>query len=125
MNLHDWTEVFLKQRDVHRRLMTSLNITASGFEQKNKDGTVTHVKVSEQLDIDAQYDIIVCLNTEENVHVLVQHWKEFVRNNPLIVFAHPSSNDKWLLKPAMHARVADDESLEQGLLSMAGAISFH
>lgn len=124
MNLYDWTEVFLKQRDVHHRLMESLDKTNSGFEQKNKDRTVIHVKVSEQLEADAQYEIIVCLNTQENVHALVQHWDLFVQANPLIIFAHPSSNEKWLLKPAMHAKVADEESLEQGLLSMAGAISF-
>ncbi|MBD3209454.1 hypothetical protein GF367_03470 [Candidatus Woesearchaeota archaeon] len=123
MDLCEWTKIYLKQRDLHRRAIASLEKTTKGFTIVTKDGGQQEVVVQETL-APATARIIVCLNTRQNVDVLVRKWRDFTQEpDLLLVFANPVTNEKWLLKPHHHDKVADEESLKQGLLAMYEAIT--
>jgi hypothetical protein len=119
MNLREWAHVFLKQRDMKRRLMRELISTPYGYEQVNNDGSKSTVKVTEELDEHVEYDVICCINTDKNIHAVVRYWESLVKHNPLVVFVNDSFDDKWLLKPAIHDLIAQRETLEQGLLTLS------
>jgi hypothetical protein len=48
--------------------------------------------------------------------------KEFstlaAKNDLTVLFVNPKQNEKWSMKPAVHAAVADKESLKAGLTTM-------
>ncbi len=128
MDLKGWTEIFLKHRDMSRKQIVKMYETEEGFIVKTKEAGEHLCAVMEALTKDILKDdklrIIVCRNTEENVDRLVSSWEEFSsRNNLLIVFASPITNEKWILNPSLHARIADESSLKQGFMSMASTIT--
>ncbi|MBN1275413.1 hypothetical protein JXA12_03915 [Candidatus Woesearchaeota archaeon] len=123
MNLREWTKIFLTQRDLLKQELRSLEETDDGFVMHKKDSTTTKASVRETLG-EPSDGIIVCPNTRKNVEALAREWQGFSsRQELLIVFANPDTNEKWLIKPHHHGRIADEESLEQGLLAMHEAIT--
>ena len=127
MDLQEWTRIFIKQRDVMKRRIKKLEQKPHGFTIETKDGMEEQVvvddKLSEKHAADSP-DIIVCLNTKANVETLINSWEEFSKPDHLtLVFANPETNEKWLLKPHHHDKVADKQSLKQGLLSMSEAVT--
>jgi hypothetical protein len=123
MNLTEWTKIFLKQRDLIKRDIADIIETKEGFILHLKNGGSKQVFVTEELKIHTS-DIIACLNTQHNLDYLVQNWKTFAEQKELlIIFAHPGKNDKWLLKPHHHHKVADDESLKLGLQTMFESVA--
>ena len=127
MDLHEWTRIFLKQKDLMRRRIRKLEESQEGFTIETKDGMEERVVVADPLTTDEaskEPDMIVCRNTKENVEELIKGWEDFAKPDHLtIVFANPDTNEKWLLKPHHHDKVADKKSLKQGLLSMHEAVT--
>lgn len=123
MDLKEWTKIFLKQRDSIKREIERIEETEKGFLVKTKNGQ-ERVVIVEELLANEQAHTIVCLNTKENVETLIARWKHYAEQQDLLlVFATPKTNEKWLLKPYHHDKIADEESLKQGLLAMHGAIT--
>ena len=127
MDLQEWSMIFLKQKDMIKREIQSMDAQEGKILIHCKNGKEKIALVKEQLDrkdIDAQADTIICLNTKENVHELHKHWETFAaQESLLIVFANPKTNEKWLLRPHLHHKVADGQSLKSGLMSMYEAIT--
>lgn len=123
MKLKEWTEIFLKHRDLSRKEIEKFENAQDGFLLKTKKGEEQKVVVAEELqNVDAR--VLVCINTTKNVDVLIEHWKDFAtRKDQLIVFSNPKTNQKWLIRPHLHAKIADPASLEQGLRSMSESIA--
>lgn len=135
MDLKEWTRLFLKHQDVVRReIIEIIEHEKDGctlFQVKKKNGDehwyiVGHLEsVLEHIDPQAKQGV-VCLNTKENVEILHKNWKVFADHPTLkIVFTHPEKNERWMIVPHHHARVADDESLKTGLEAMFGSIPAH
>ncbi len=110
-----------------KRRISKLEQKPYGFTVETKDGMEERVIVDDKLSADQASDapdMIVCLNTKANVDTLIRSWEEFSKpDNLTMVFANPETNEKWLLKPHHHDKVADKKSLKQGLLSMSEAIT--
>jgi hypothetical protein len=127
MDLQEWTHIFIKQRDLVKRELSDIKPEGNGFLLVRKDGTTARAVVAEELNAEALQEkpvLITCLNTKKNVKVLALRWRDFSSSPELlVVFANSKTNEKWLLKPHLHARVADEKSLEAGLLSMHDAIA--
>jgi len=65
--------------------------------------------------------MIYVYNKKENLAVLVEKWKEFVKCKLLgICFVNPESilERKWCIFPHTHDKICDENSLELGLKSM-------
>lgn len=123
MDLKEWTRIFLKQRDLLKREIEKIEENKRGFLVHLKSGK-ERVVIVEDLLADEEGQVLVCLNRKENVRTLVKHWEHYAAQEDLLmVFASPSTNEKWLIKPHHHAKIADEESFEQGLLAMYEAIT--
>lgn len=127
MNLKEWSNIFLKQRDIIKKEIADIQEIEEGFIIHTKNGEEKKVLVMEELKKEVKLDEVssICtLNNKKNVVTLVNNWKEYAQQeNLLIVFVHPQKNEKWLLKPYHHEKISDNESLKQGLLAMHDAIS--
>lgn len=125
MDLKEWTRIFIKQRDLIKREIATIEELPDGFMLHLHAGGQRLVIVEERLQAtDKQPSMIVCKNTVANVQELVKEWKQFTIDPALtIVFAHPVTNEKWLVKPHLHNKIADNESLEMGLIAMQQSIS--
>ncbi len=121
MDLLSWAEVFLN----HRRsvgLLRSCVKKEGFFEVTLKSGVSGRALVSSSLDVSLLADDVLFLivpNSLLNVRFLIDNWDSFVSFSSLtIVFVNPVVNEYWLIKPFVHSRIADPDSLAEGLLSM-------
>ena len=123
MNLTEWTKIFLKQRDLIKREIKDIQETAEGFTLHLHSGEMRTVVVANELSTHSA-DVISCLNTQKNLDFLVKNWKSFAEQKELlIIFANPEKNDKWLIKPYHHHKIADNASLKLGLQTMFESVS--
>ncbi|MBW3012498.1 hypothetical protein KY311_04890 [Candidatus Woesearchaeota archaeon] len=66
---------------------------------------------------------LVLYNKKENVDLIVKSWAELIKNPKLtVVLANPHTNNKWVLTPHIHNKIADIKNLKNGLLSMYGSV---
>lgn len=123
MNLQEWAQIFLKQRDIIKREIAEIKEEEKGFLIITKEGKEKKIIVEEELST-KEANTIICLNTKKNVEKIINMWQELSQKEDLlVVFASPKTNEKWLVKPYHHNKISDKESLKQGLLSMYDAIS--
>jgi len=66
---------------------------------------------------------LVLYNKAENVDIVVKHWAELVKRPSLsVLFANPHTNNKWVLTPYIHNKIADVKNLKRGLQSMYSSV---
>lgn len=124
MDLREWLVLHIRHKDVFARKLQEVEETPSGATFKFKDRVLTGVVMDVLSEPDVQGEtIIATLNTPENVEYLIAHWDAFVDPGLTVVFANPSLNEKWALKPALHARIHDGD-IEQGIRSLASSVPF-
>ncbi|MBW3012706.1 hypothetical protein KY325_00900 [Candidatus Woesearchaeota archaeon] len=132
--LKDWTLNYLKNKDIMLKRISTIEDKGSYILVKNKDETHVIVIVKEKLDsvqpvLDdfkkyealhkAQKLTLILYNTKKNMELLLKSWDAFLEFPTLsIIFANPAVNDKWIISPAVHHKIADKKSLKQGLISM-------
>jgi hypothetical protein len=122
MDLTDWCSSYVKSRDAMERTLKSIDKQGNHLVATHKNKVVTWVP-QETLDtkgvaVDGMVTI-VCLQNQHNFSTLLQHFGDFAKNaNLTIMFVNPKINEKWSIKPAVHAAVADKQSLKLGLQSM-------
>ncbi len=128
MSLADWAERYLRHRDLFERRIASLEPAPRGFTIARKDGSSIPCIVAERLDdgILAGLDgeaIVVTRNLKENVLLVAKEWKRLSRQEGLkLIFANEAKNEKWVLLPHGHAKVAEQGSLKTGLLALHEAV---
>ncbi len=65
----------------------------------------------------------VCLNSKKNIKTLLDNWDSLIANKSItILFAHPGSNEVWLINPAAHHKITEKESLKEGIESLHSSI---
>lgn len=125
MNLVEWAEAYVTHRDLFERRIERKERRGNDLLITQKDGLQYPCLVRERLDetvlpeLAGAKTILVTRNLKENVLFVAKRWKELSGNAGLkLIFANAAKNEKWVLVPSGHARVADPESLELGLVSM-------
>lgn len=129
--LVEWTENFVKNKDVIAKKIENI--------EKNKNGFDLHVKfkdkeqffiitasISDLNSIVARINndcnfCIVTLNSRENLENLLKNWRRLIELKFLsIIFVNPFSqmDKKWIIYPYTHHRICDESSLKTGLKSM-------
>lgn len=64
---------------------------------------------------------IITANTKKNLDLLVANWQKLARYPELtIYFVNPASTKeiKWVIRPNLHDKVADTDTLKSGLKSL-------
>ena len=130
-----WVLEYLRNKDIVKQSITGikeLNDYSFIVEQRTKR-TLVYVAASiENLDsilseisgmADDMHPMIATLNTASNIAAITRNFKklsEFHKMLQLLVFNPDSSTDKkWTIFPWTHMRIADPETLSQGIKAMS------
>lgn len=124
-DLKEWTISHIKQKDTIKRDLVSFKEENDRIlcEYKETHGTYY---CWENLELDAikkvpvdEVATFVCLANEHNYKLLVDHWDLFkARPNWTFIFLNLALAEKWIIKPFIHAKIADPATLKQGLRTM-------
>ena len=121
-DLLTWTEHYIKSRDAMERKLKTLERKGDTIVATYKDKTVTFLPQAalDEKHIPADgFVTIVCLQNQSNFNALVANFSRYSQNPHLtMMFLNPQLNEKWSLKPAIHASVADKSNLKTGLQAL-------
>lgn len=120
--LKEWAEHYLKARDAFERAIVSIEKTKEGLDVKYKKKELV-VLCQDALDVkavpSAGHVLLAVRQTPENLNLLVKGFSSLTSNPFLTVaFVNTKTTEKWLVKPHVHANVADPTSLKAGLQSL-------
>ena len=126
MDIKEWTVHHIKQKDLIKGDLVSYKQEKDKIVCDYKEGRKGIFYCEENLDLkkikdvkDSEVSTFVCVCNEHNFKILVDNWDLFKKNNNLtFIFLNPGVAEKWIIKPAVHARIADPASLKQGLRTM-------
>jgi hypothetical protein len=125
-DLVTWAEHYLRARDAFERKMVSMEKTDTGLVVTYKNRKLVVVaqdKLDDTVATSKDEILLVTAQTDANFAALLKAFAAFAEKKDLtVVFVNPKLNEKWLLKPAIHASVADKESLKAGLTTMFQAV---
>jgi len=74
-----------------------------------------------------KYTTFVVLNNQENLKEVLKNWKKIAKYPEVSIwFVNPLSNTekKWIIKPNLHDKICDHDSLEIGLKTMSENVEF-
>jgi len=150
-NLTEWIIHFFKNKDLILKKIESIKENEQGFDvyikfkdslnSKSSNCYESQIRKKEQFFIiepsivnvkkklsrfDTQRHFgLVILNTNNNLDILVNNWKDFVNiKNLCIYFVNPFSklDKKWIIYPHTNNNICEEVSLEKGLKSMFGMV---
>jgi hypothetical protein len=128
MNLTEWSVNYVKHRDLLDRKLLDFEIKDSTIKFRFKDKEVYYF-IEDTLgeDIFKRFEkkepkTIVCNHNQQNFDFLVNNWNDFAKiENLVIIFYNEKNQDKWLINPFMHNKIADSKKLKQGLKALYDA----
>ncbi len=125
MDLKEWCVHHIKQKDIIKRNLISYkhekNKVLCEFKESN---AIYYYEKNLDLNFIKDFDdkkmiFFVCNCNEYNFKLLVDNWNLFKKNSNLtFIFVNESFSDKWIIKPFIHAKIAESSTLKQGLRSM-------
>lgn len=127
-SLIEWTELFIKNKNLLHKTLSSLSVVKNALVCEYNYGKHTYyifpeLKQEILSSLNTKYTTIVCLNKKSNLSFITKNWNSFVKYPHLsIIFTNPSANEKWIICPHTHARIADHGSLALGLKTMFESI---
>lgn len=138
MDLKEWTTHFVKNKDLFHKKILEIKDHKGYIEVIQKDKKVHSYHLQEDLSLTEltpaleesnkdknKHITIVCLNKRSNLNILLQHWKkisEFERCSILFVNVDSLTERKWIIRPHIHAKIADPDSLKTGLEAMFSGV---
>ena len=126
MDLKEWTVHHIKQKDLVQRDLISYKEEEDNILCDYKEGIKAVYYCNENLELknikavkDDKLIYFVCLCNEHNFKTLVDNWDLFkTKRNLTFIFLNPNIAEKWIIKPFVHAKIADPSTLKQGLRTM-------
>lgn len=126
MDLKEWTIHHIKQKDLVTKDLVSYKEEGDKVLCEYKEGRKATYYALQNLELGKIKEIannetatLVCLCNEHNFKVLVDNWDLFkTRQNLTFIFLNPALAEKWVIKPFIHAKIADPATLKQGLRTM-------
>lgn len=126
--LQDWAISYVKLKDVVAQRIDKIKKTAFGLQISNNDDTESFVVVSplienfdKIMELKDKHVTLVTLNTKPNLDALIKNWDSLISiPNLTLVFTNPFSltEEKWVIAPAVHSKIADPATLELGIKTM-------
>lgn len=123
MQLREWMVLHVRHRDAFARKLSEVREEADRVVFSYKDGDVFGYAYEQLRVPPAGRALVVTLQRKENVDELIRNWELYAKNPELtIIFVNPARNEKWSIKPALHAKIAED-NVEPGIRAMAAEIT--
>ncbi len=123
--LKDWAITYLKHMDIQGNF-SKISEEPNGFLIINKDGSSSFclvlISLSKNKEAIGKATYVVTLSNKSNISFASLAWDSLAANPKLVlVFANPfsSTEQKWLVKPYIHARVSERKHLLKGLKAMS------
>jgi len=129
--LMDWTEVYVRNRDILKKEIKSLErketqlIISCGDKEKQffilpfiRECSVLDAFLSSD---NSRHISLVLLNTSQNLRCVLESWNKLVKYPRLcIIFVNPlsSADKKWIIYPYTHNKVCESDALERGLQAL-------
>ncbi|MBN1792205.1 hypothetical protein JW826_00765 [Candidatus Woesearchaeota archaeon] len=125
LDLKSWAVQYIKQRDLMRRDLVSFQEHEDRVACEYKEGHSVFY-TWENLALDRlkgvkseEISYFVCFCNEHNFKLLVDNWDLFkTKHNWTFIFLNPNFTERWIIKPFVHAKIADPSTLKQGLRTM-------
>tara|TARA_Y100000031_G_C8243653_1_gene396953 strand:- start:2377 stop:2790 length:414 start_codon:yes stop_codon:yes gene_type:complete len=125
--LIEWIVNYIKSKDAFSKTLLSTDIREDRILFTYKDRKHLYL-IRPKLDAFRKEDVqkdetvtCVTINSEENLLFLVKHWNTFLIPKLSLFFIDLDHSSRWVVSPLVHNRIADPESLEQGLRALADA----
>jgi hypothetical protein len=126
MDIKEWAVHHIKQKDLVTKDLVSYKEEEGKVLCEYKEGRKATFYCMENLELDKikkaldnEASNFVCICNEHNFKVLVDNWDLFkTKQNWTFIFLNPEMAEKWIIKPFIHAKVADPSTLKQGLRTM-------
>jgi hypothetical protein len=138
MDLKEWTTHFVKNKDIFHKKIQEIKDHKSHIEVIQKDKKIYYYYLQEDLSLteltspleesnknENKHLTIVCLNKRSNLNILLQHWKkisEFQRCSIIFVNVDSLTERKWIIRPHIHAKIADPDCLKTGIEAMFNGV---
>lgn len=122
--LKDWTVNYLKHKDILAKRILSIDDDGDDLlvKERNGDKKILLRPDISGLTVDQnQKTTVVTFSTNENLKSLISIWDSIKDNADLMmIFINPESKteQKWIIYPRTHARIADDSALKPGLKAL-------
>ena len=126
MDLKEWTIHHIKQKDLVTKDLVSYKEEGDKILCEYKEGRKATYYCWTNLELEKikiignnETATLVCNCNEHNFKVLVDNWNLFkIKQNLTFIFLNPALAEKWVIKPFVHAKIADPSTLKQGLRTM-------
>ncbi len=126
MDLKEWVVHHIKQKDLVKKDLISYKEEKDRVLCDYKEGRKGAYHFGENLELSKikavkqdETATFVCLCNEHNFKILVNNWGLFKqKTNLTFIFLNPNIAEKWIIKPHVHAKIADPKTLKQGLRTM-------
>jgi hypothetical protein len=126
MDLKEWTVHYIKQKDLIKGDLISFKEEDNRIVCTYKEGVKATYYFDDNLDLkkikDTKHEetcFFVCICNEHDFKILADNWDLFkARPNLTFIFLNPTIAEKWVIKPWVHAKIADPATLKQGLRTM-------
>ncbi len=135
--LKEWVTRYLKNKDIITKKIQSIEDFDDGFDVIKKDKEqrffvkpflVDYEDTLQKIRNYAHSKVIICLNTKENFEEFINKWDRFVDagRDLSVYFVNPFSKTEkvWIINPHTHALISDEQTLKQGLKTMAETVEF-
>jgi len=124
--LTDWSFHYVKSRDAFEKKIVNIEKKDLMVIVTYKDNVRTFISapIFGELMFDFNEDdhiSLITLNTVENLNSMIAMWEKLKKYKHLnVIFVNPLSKRdiKWIIKPRLHSKIADDDSFKLGLKSM-------
>ncbi len=127
--LLEWIIAYAKNKDIIKKEIKDYKILKNYVEFEMKDKKYTYYAYPELNDeildkCSEGWVTAVCLNSKKNINFVVSNWDKLTKNNKFsLIFAHPSSNQRWIIFPYTHDKITERKTLKLGLEAMAAEVS--
>ena len=126
MDLKEWVVHHIKQKDIVKNDLVSYKEEDQKVMCEYKEGIKGVYYCGENLELVKIKSVktdelvtFVCVTNEHNFKMLVKNWDLFKTKKELtFIFLNPNIAEKWVIKPFVHAKIADPATLKQGLRTM-------
>lgn len=124
MELHEWLALYVRHRDAYAKKLEHVEEAGEKTIFRFSDRTIEGYAYEDlRLPPRTEHVLVATLQKKENVRFLLDNWDAFSGHPGLtVIFANPARNEKWIVRPHAHARIA--ENVEAGIWSMAESVTF-
>lgn len=133
MNLYDWTKQYILFKDTLIKKIKKIDCLEKSILVEEKiikkeyyvvEKLENHNLQNKEIKQTKEKKIIISvLNTKSNIDYLIEKWAFFSENEITIMFAHPGTNEKWIIHPKTHNKIVEKEKLKSSIKVLFNSVT--